>query len=171
MSLLRIYTGTDNPTLRKISAPVERITKETLKLLRNMDETMEKEEGVGLAAPQVGVHQRIILVAKMSPNDKEIIGTIPMINPQILEYSLDTALMDEGCLSIPGKYAKVRRHTGVKVRFLDTKGKDTTLHLQGLSAQVVQHEIEHLDGILFTDHIAGPLQDVQTRKKEDGYLV
>lgn len=170
MSRLTVQTGADNQILREKSKPVEKVTKETLKLIRDMEETMDKENGIGLAAPQVGVHQRIILIAKLTEDEKEITGTMTLINPEILEYSVDSVVMEEGCLSLPDKFAKVRRPKGVKVRFEDVKGRTHTMHFEKLPARIIQHEIDHLEGILFTDNIEGELEDV-AKRTSDEFLV
>jgi peptide deformylase len=145
---LHIETGTDNPILRKRSEPVKDITKQTLKLIKEMEKAMAKEQGVGLAAPQVGDNIRLILVLL---NHKKVVA---MINPEFLSRSVATNSGEEGCLSLPGQWGQVERFNEVTIRYLDPDGKDHVEKLSGFNARVVQHEIDHLDGILFTDHLA-----------------
>jgi peptide deformylase len=144
--MLSIETGADNKTLRNKSKPVKAVTKKVLKFIREMEDAMEAEKGVGLAAPQVGLNERIVLVT---------IGqkVIPMINPEIIAHSDKTEWAEEGCLSLPGQWAKVERYQSIAVRYLDEKGRPLTLNLSGFDARVVQHEVDHLEGILFTDYL------------------
>ena len=155
---LKIQTGTDNPILRRVSDPVKAVTKKILKLIKDMEEAMEKEKGVGLAAPQVGENVRVILV--LLDQKKQV----PMINPEILSHSNTIASAEEGCLSLPGVWGQVERFTEVTVRFLDTRGHPNTIKLAGFNARVVQHEIDHINGILFTDHVK-PVADFLTIPK------
>jgi peptide deformylase len=145
MSKLTIQTGTDNEVLREKAAPVSAVTKDILKLLKDMKTTMAKENGLGLAAPQVGVHLRVVLVTVGK-------SVVPMVNPEIIEKSEKTDVCEEGCLSLPGKYFNVERASGVTVKFLDTKGAEQILHLKKMDARVVQHEIDHLNGVLIADY-------------------
>ncbi|MBN2306689.1 peptide deformylase [Candidatus Peregrinibacteria bacterium] len=145
--LLPIETGTDNPILRKKSTPVEKITKKTLKLVKDMHETMIEANGVGIAAPQVGVNERIFL---MTLDNKKV---LPMINPEILEVSEKTEWGEEGCLSLPNQWGSVERSRAVMVRFKDLKGQTLTMKFEGFEAREIQHELDHLNGILFTDYL------------------
>ena len=115
--LLPIETGKDNPILRKKSTPVEKITKKTLKLVKDMYETMIDANGVGIAAPQVGVNERIFL---MTLDNKKV---LPMVNPEILEVSEKTEWGEEGCLSLPNQWGSVERSRAVMVRSKDLKGQ------------------------------------------------
>ncbi len=144
---LSIQTGQDNEILRKKSEQIESITKKTLKFINEMEKILKKEGGVGLAAPQVGESIRLILVLLDSKN------LIPMINPEITSHSDETELGEEGCLSLPGKWGNVERYKEITVRYLDEKSGEKTLKLSKFNARVVQHEIDHLDGILFTDYL------------------
>lgn len=143
--ILTVETGTDNEILRKKSKPVKTITKETQKFIKKMEETMMAEKGVGLAAPQVGRNERIIVALF---NQKTI---MPMINPEITAHSDDTVVGEEGCLSLPGQWGNVRRFKDISVKFQTAKGEDRTMKLSDFNARIVQHEIDHLNGILFTD--------------------
>lgn len=108
---------------------------------------------VGLAAPQVGVNKRLIVVSLLRDYEDENYRTIAMFNPTILEHSPDMNTDEEGCLSVPGEKGEVRRWTTVRLTFLDIDGKKQILNLDHLSARIVQHEIDHLDGILFIDKV------------------
>lgn len=110
--------------------------------------------GVGLAAPQVWVNKRIIVVSLMQDYDDETFKTIALINPEILEHSEEKCTDKEWCLSVPGESGDVLRWEWVKVRFYDSKWSQYSMKLTDLAARIVQHEIDHLDGILFTDKLA-----------------
>jgi peptide deformylase len=144
---LKIETGEKNEILRKKSEPVSVIDKKTAKFIKDMVKAMKEEKGVGLAAPQVGVNQRIIIVTL----DGDII--VPMVNPDIIDHSDETEFGEEGCLSLPGKWGQVERYREIIVQFKDLKGEKRILKLEKFNARVVQHEIDHLDGILFTDYL------------------
>jgi len=144
---LKIETGEGNEVLRKKSGIVTAVDKKILKLIKDMEKAMKEEKGVGLAAPQVGVNKRLIIVLL----DNKI--TVPMINPDIIDHSNETEYGEEGCLSLPGKWGQVERYKQIVVQFRDTKGEKRVLKLEGFNARVVQHEIDHLDGILFTDYL------------------
>jgi peptide deformylase len=148
---MKIETGTDNPILREKAKAVRKIDKATLKLIQNMEETMEKDNGCGLAAPQVGVGQRIIVVKLNQQTDQEV--NLAMVNPEIVFHSEETEVDTEGCLSVPKVFDLVRRWRDVIVKFQDKKGREQMLKLSELNARVVQHEIDHLDGVLFTDKV------------------
>ncbi len=151
MTRMKIETGTDNPILREKAKAVRKIDKATLKLIQNMEETMEKDNGCGLAAPQVGVGQRIIVVKLNQQTDQEV--NLAMVNPEIVFHSEETEVDTEGCLSVPKVFDLVRRWRDVIVKFQDKKGREQMLKLSELNARVVQHEIDHLDGVLFTDKV------------------
>ncbi len=151
MSTLKIETGTDNQVLREVAKPVRTIDRETVKLIKDMEETMIKGNGCGLAAPQVGVLKRIIIVMLNQQTDQETI--LAMVNPEIVFHSEDTEVDTEGCLSVPKVFDQVRRYRDIIVKFQDKKGKSQMLKLSELNARVVQHEVDHLDGILFVDKI------------------
>lgn len=136
-----------NPVLRQKAQPIKKITKRIKKLAENMLETMYAAEGVGLAGPQVGVGERIVVIDIGS-------GPLVLINPQILE-KVGQGRDVEGCLSIPGKSAYVTRAAKVKVAALDLEGRRVELEGEGYLARAFQHEIDHLDGILFIDYLSG----------------
>jgi len=142
--MLKILTD-PNPILRRKSQPVVDISaKEIQELIPQMIETMIAKDGVGLAAPQVGQNIRLIVV---HIKDK----AMAIINPKIIKRSIIKEWGEEGCLSVPGKYGEVRRCKKVTVKYLDDKGKPHQIIAEGLFARVIQHENDHLDGILFID--------------------
>jgi len=134
------------PVLREKALPVKEITPEILNFIKDMAETMYTDSGVGLAAPQVGVSKRIILV------DGEEDGLIVLINPKIIQ-SEGEAVEEEGCLSVPGIYSKVKRSSKVTIKALNENGDPIEITKEGLASRALQHEIDHLDGILFVDRI------------------
>ncbi|MBT4384491.1 peptide deformylase [Candidatus Peregrinibacteria bacterium] len=146
---LNLQTGTENETLRTVSKRVPNITGELRNFALDMIKTMETEKGVGLAAPQVGRNIRMI-ICKLNPEGKnEVI--VPMINPVIVDFSDEKELGEEGCLSLPETWGKVERSKNILFKFQNLKGSEQTLELEDFNARIVQHEIDHLDGILFTD--------------------
>jgi len=147
--LLPVQTGTDNPILRTVSAPVTQFGKKLTKLLIDMTETMLKKDGVGLAAPQIGVNKRIAVLNFQLGKDEWRI--LPMMNPTIVQVGDKLETDEEGCLSLPKIYAKVTRPAIATVKFQNEKGREQTLTMEGLNARAIQHEIDHLDGILFVD--------------------
>lgn len=146
---MQVVQGADNVTLRTVSKPVKQITAELQAFAVDMTKTMVKENGVGVAAPQVGRNIRMAIV-KLNPGEKnEII--FPIINPEILERSEELEDGEEGCLSLRGTWGKVKRSSHLLLRYTNFKGKEQTLELQGFNARIIQHEVDHLDGKLFID--------------------
>ena len=144
--LLPIITN-PNPILRKKSVEIKQIqTKQFQQLCLDMAKTMKEKDGVGLAAPQIGQNIRLIVI-----NAKD--GAICMINPKITKKSLIKEWGEEGCLSIPNVFGQVKRHKKITCKYLDKNGKENKIQAQGLMARVIQHEIDHLDGVLFIDKI------------------
>ena len=158
MSALNVLIYPDE-RLRTVCQPVAEINDEIRKIVDDMFETMYKEEGIGLAAPQVNIQQRIITIDLDSENSNQIV----LINPEILESSGETGI-EEGCLSIPGFRALVPRKEKVTVKALDREGKEFTLNADGLLAICIQHEIDHLNGILFVDYLS-PLKRQRIKEK------
>ncbi len=130
-------------------------------LVPRMFATMYKAPGIGLAAPQVGTGLRLAVVDLM-PDDK--LAPIVLVNPEIIAASAELATREEGCLSIPGQYADVTRPARVKVRFHDAAGARQEIEAEGLLAACLQHEIDHLDGVLFVDHISALKRNMLMRK-------
>lgn len=144
MALRNIRTGNDE-ILRKVSKDVDVIDDKIITLTEDMEETMKEEQGVGLAAPQVGILKRIIVIDIGE-------GVLKLINPVIKSKS-GKAIQAEGCLSVPGILGEVERPQKVVVEALDIEGKKVTIKGEDLLARVLCHEIDHLDGILFTDKV------------------
>ena len=151
-----------DPVLRKSALPVENITAKTLQLLDDMAETMYDAPGIGLAGPQVGELKRLIVMDCSRDDEKSELWQ--MINPEVIELSEDNSTLEEGCLSIPGHTAEVSRPDWLKLRFTDIKGKEQQIKAEGLLAACIQHEIDHLNGILFIDHISKLKRDIIWRK-------
>jgi len=137
-----------DPVLRSKAKEVEEVTDKTRDLLDNMAETMYDAPGIGLAAPQVGILQRVIVVDVEDDN-----GLLELINPEIISVSEEKAIMEEGCLSIPEEKGHVVRAKKVTVRGLNRNGKEVIIEAEDLLARALQHEIDHLDGILFVDKV------------------
>jgi len=135
-----------DPVLRQKSSEVSKITRKTQILIDDLFRIMRKANGIGLAAPQIGVLQRVIVVAP------EGMKPTALINPRVIRVE-GSAVGEEGCLSIPGLYGDVVRPSDVTVEAMDRKGRRITFELKALKARVVQHEIDHLDGILFIDKV------------------
>lgn len=149
MAVFSIVTGIDNKILRTKSVPVKKIDRKIKYLIADMIETMEHAEGLGIAAPQVGVNLRIYIARLNFNTPNEMI--VPMINAEFLSVSEEKEGGEEGCLSIPGKFGLVRRSKSVTIRYMDEKGKSHTLKLNGLNARIMQHETDHLNGVLIAD--------------------
>lgn len=166
MAVLKVETGTENAVLRQASKPVRKIDRNIQKLIKDMETTMEVDNGCGLAAPQVGQHVRVIMVKLNQMTDQEV--NIAMINPEITYFSEEKYIDEEGCLSVPDYFDEVERAVDIIVKFQDIKSRQQMLKMSDLNARVVQHEIDHLDGILFTDKIVGgvPAELVKGGKKE-----
>ena len=148
--------------LRLVSEPVKKIDRNTRQLIDDMFETMYEAPGIGLAAIQVGVPRRIItmdLSKDEGPQEPRV-----FINPELLWTSDETATYEEGCLSIPEYYEEVTRPAQVRVKYLDLEGKEQMLEANGLLATCLQHEIDHLNGVLFIDHISKLKRDRVIKK-------
>lgn len=166
MALLPILIMPD-PILRAVAKPAGKITKETERLLDNMLETMYHAPGIGLAAPQIGVGERLVTIdlgERGGVEDGKISDPLKLINPEIIWKSEDTNVYEEGCLSIPGINAEITRPSRVKLRYTDIAGKTQELDTGGLLAICIQHEIDHLNGVLFVDYLSKLKRDLITRK-------
>jgi peptide deformylase len=163
MAILDIIRAPD-PLLRRPSSPVERIDADLKRLVHDMLTTMYKAPGVGLAAVQVGVPRRL-LVMDIVKNDTDPKNPIAMLNPEIVEViGTDMRMHEEGCLSIPDIYAELERHSKVRVSYMDMTGKQTEMICADMLATVVQHEIDHLNGKLFIDHLSKLKRDIIIKK-------
>ena len=161
MAILPIIVAPD-PRLKKVSPPVEQVDDAVRRLMDDMLETMYVAPGIGLAAPQVGVLKRIIVV-DVAPKDGAR-QPHQMVNPELLWVSDEDANYEEGCLSLPEHYAEVVRPAAIKVGYLDRDGQARELEADGLLATCIQHEIDHLDGILFVDHVSALKRNMILRK-------
>ena len=170
-----------NPFLKVVAKPVININQNILTVLDEMLETMYHANGIGLAATQIAIDKRLVVMdcgknnlepQKISEeefskrNKKEIIEPFPikMINPEIISLSDDLKVREEGCLSIPGYNANVKRPSSIKIRYTDEYKKTITLETSGLLATCIQHEIDHLNGILFIDHISKLKREIILKK-------
>ena len=159
--MIRTILTYPDPELKKKSAPVVVINDAVRELVRDMAETMYDAPGVGLAAPQVGVHQRVIVIDVSGK--EEAPELIAVINPVIIHAEGDS-FEEEGCLSVPQYAANVRRHARVVVKGLDLEGNERTWRADELLAIAFQHEIDHLDGILYVDHLSPLKRDLFRRR-------
>ena len=154
MAILPIVTGVDAAVLRTKTAVVPKVTKEIKQLITNMQDTVAKAQGAGIAGPQVGQSLRLCLA---------LIGKkmVPLINPHITWYSKELCVMEEGCLSLPNvPWRHIERPKSIIVTYTDVKGKNQERKLTGYDARVVQHEVDHLEGILIVDYA-----DIQPSEK------
>ena len=159
MAVLDILEFPD-PRLRTVAREVEKVTEQTRRLIDDMFETMYAAPGIGLAASQVDVHQRLLVIDISEDHDDPMV----FINPKVTILDPELGEYDEGCLSVPGFYETVNRPRRVSVTALDRDGKEFTREIEGLLAICLQHEIDHLDGKLFVDYIS-PLKRQRIRKK------
>ena len=150
MTIRKILTEPD-PFLRQKSSKVEQVTDETRKLMNDMLETMYDAPGIGLAAIQIGVPKRVIVI-DLSRDEKK--NPLYFVNPKIIKKSDTDSTYEEGCLSVPGQFAEVDRPDKCHVSFLDYNGKKQELKAEGLLATCIQHEMDHLEGILFIDYLS-----------------
>ncbi len=164
MSKLEIITLPDRK-LRMKSAPVERIDDDLRKFMDSMLESMYAAPGIGLAAIQVGVPRRVITVDVAQREDEEAKpNPLFLVNPELLWTSDEIATAEEGCLSIPEYFAEVERPAHVRVAYLDRDGKRREIEAEGVLAVCLQHEIDHLDGKLFIDHLSKLKRDMVIKK-------
>ena len=169
MAIRRIYE-TPDAVLRQISKPVETFDDALKTLVADMFETMYDAPGIGLAAVQVGEPIRLLVIDLQEPRDPEdpespiVRDPKVFINPEILWSSEESSIYDEGCLSIPDYYEEVERPQKVKVKYLDLDGKAHEIEADGLLATCLQHEIDHLNGVLFIDHLSKLKRDMVMKK-------
>ena len=161
MSKKKILTLPD-PILRKTSEPVEKIDKKIKNLMDDMLETMYAAPGIGLAAVQIGILKRIIVIDLSKEGEKK--KPIFIVNPEIISKSSDLVSYEEGCLSIPNQFAEVERPNTCKIKFLDYEGNKKELEAEGLLATCIQHEIDHLNGILFIDYLSKLKKEIIIKK-------
>ncbi len=168
MAVLPILEAPD-PLLRTISTPVEAIDDDLHQLIDDMFETMYAAPGIGLAAIQVGVPKRILVIDLQEPESDEedakpVRNPLVFINPQILEGSDQLSVYNEGCLSVPDQFAEVERPATIRASWMDREGRIHEKTLEGLLATCLQHEMDHLEGILFIDHLSRLKRDMVMKK-------
>lgn len=157
---VRLY---GDPVLRQVATPVREITAEIKRIIADMTETMWHQVGIGLAAPQVGLPHRILVM------DDGTGGAQALINP-VIENRSGTIREEEGCLSLPGVFGVVERTKTITVRAMDADGKPVSLEATGLKARIVQHELDHLDGVLFIDRLPPVTRDrIKKKIQKEGF--
>jgi peptide deformylase len=151
MTIRKILTEPDS-FLRQKSVKVDKVDDEIRSLMTDMLETMYEAPGIGLAAIQIGVPKRVIVIDLSRTDEKK--NPLYFVNPEINTNSDNEATYEEGCLSVPGQFAEINRPDKCKVKFLDYNGREQILEAEGLLATCIQHEIDHLEGILFIDYLS-----------------
>ena len=161
MSQRKIVIEPD-PILRKKSESLEKVDDKIREFLDDMLETMYAAPGIGLAAVQVGILKRIIVID--ISKDKEKKNPLFLINPEIISKSKKTSVYEEGCLSLPGHFAEIERPAECQIKFVDYNGKEKELIANGLLATCIQHEVDHLNGVLFIDYLSKLKKDMIVKK-------
>ena len=161
MALRPIILAPD-PRLKEICTPVDKVDGELRRLMDDLLDTMYRAPGIGLAAPQLGVTQRVIVVDVSRTNEER--RPLHMANPEIVWRSDELFEYEEGCLSFPDHYAPVSRPDKVHIRYIDYDNNEQTLETEGLLSVAAQHEMDHLDGVLFVDHLTKLKRDLIVRK-------
>jgi peptide deformylase len=161
MAVLPIIVAPD-PRLKRVAEPVKKVDVEVRRLMDDMLETMYKAPGIGLAAPQVGALKRVIVVDIAREDEKP--QPLRMANPELTWVSEEDAVYNEGCLSLPEHYADVTRPAAIKVRYIDHENEIREMEADGLLATCIQHEMDHLEGILFVDHLTALKRNIILRK-------
>ena len=151
-----------DPILRKKSEPVSKVDLNLQNLMNDMLETMYSAPGIGLAAVQIGILKRLIVIDISKENEKK--NPLFLINPKIIKKSKETSLYEEGCLSLPGHFAEIERPAECSLDYIDFDGKKKNLKAKGLLATCIQHEIDHLDGVLFIDYLSKIKKDMIIKK-------
>ncbi len=160
-----------HPALKEKSTPVTSVDADLTDFIKDMLETMYKTKGIGLAAPQVGVLKRVIVIdLSLRKEDEEGIKVpnepMALINPEIIEKSKDMQIFEEGCLSVPNQSAEVERFYKIKIKYLDEHNKEQIKEFEDFDAVVIQHELDHLDGILYIDRISRLKKQMLIKKLE-----
>jgi peptide deformylase len=161
MAVLPIITAPD-PRLKLVARRVDKVDAKIRRLMDDMLDTMYGSIGIGLAAPQVGVSQRVIVIDVA--REGEARQPMRIANPEIIWRSAETTVANEGCLSVPEHYADVSRAAAIRLRYLDHENEIRELDADGLLATCLQHEIDHLDGVLFVDHLSALKRGMILRK-------
>lgn len=163
MAILTVYSEPE-VCLRKKAEPVAAVDDTVRKILSDMLDTMYSQNGVGLAANQVGILQRLVVI-DVEWGDKDAIPKpLKMVNPEIIWRSDETVISKEGCLSVPDYFADVVRSAEVKAKYLDENGNPKEVHATGLFSECIQHEIDHLNGVLFIDRLSSLKRNIILRK-------
>lgn len=152
-----------DPTLRKVAEPVESFDDDLRETVEDMFETMYAAPGIGLAGPQIGYMRRVVVIDLADPENPDS-GKIAMVNPEIVAMSEETAISEEGCLSIPECYYEVERPAEVTVKYWTPEGEEVVRAATGRLAVCVQHEIDHLDGVLYIDYLSRLKRDRVLKK-------
>jgi len=160
--MLRKIIIEPDPILRKKCEPLEKVDTDTKKLMDDMLETMYAAPGIGLAAVQIGILKRLVVIDISRDQEKK--DPIFLINPEIINQSKQTSVYEEGCLSIPGQFAEIERPAECTLKYIDYNGKEKELKADGLLATCIQHEVDHLNGILFIDYLSKLKKDMIIRK-------
>ena len=161
MTIKKILIEPD-PILRKKCESLEKVDDQVRKLMDDMLETMYKAPGIGLAAIQLGILKRIVVIDISKENEKK--NPLFLINPVITKKSKNTSIYEEGCLSIPGQFAEIERPAECTLKYINYQGKNKELKADGLLATCIQHEVDHLDGILFIDYLSKLKKDMIIKK-------
>ena len=151
-----------DPILRKKCEPLEKVDDDIRKLMKDMLETMYKAPGIGLAAIQVGILKRVVVV-DISKDDQEK-HPLFFVNPEITYRSKETSVYEEGCLSLPGQFAEIERPAKCHLKYIDFNGKEKKLKADGLLSTCIQHEVDHLNGVLFIDYLSKLKKDMIIKK-------
>ena len=151
-----------DPILRKKCDPVEKVDDELRKLMKEMVETMYQAPGIGLAAVQVGILKRVVVIDVSKKEEKK--DPLFLINPEISYRSKETSIYEEGCLSLPGQFAEIERPAKCHLKYIDFNGKEKELKADGLLSTCIQHEVDHLNGILFIDYLSKLKKDMIVKK-------
>ena len=151
-----------DPILRKKCQPLEKVDDNVKKLMNDMLETMYNAPGIGLAAVQIGILKRVVVID--ISKDKEKKDPLFLVNPQILHKSNETSVYEEGCLSLPGHFAEIERPAQCVLKYIDFNGKENELKANGLLATCIQHEVDHLNGVLFIDYLSKLKKDMIVKK-------
>ena len=160
--MLRKIIIEPDPILRKKCEPLEKMDANTKKLMDDMLETMYQAPGIGLAAVQIGILKRLVVIDISKDEEKK--NPIFLINPEIINLSEQTSVYEEGCLSLPGQFAEVERPAECILKYIDYYGKEKELKADGLLSTCIQHEVDHLNGILFIDYLSKLKKDMIIRK-------
>ena len=165
MAILPILE-TPDPRLRTISSPVDRVDDDLRRLIDDMFETMYDAPGIGLAAIQIGAPERVLVIdlQEDGPDGERIRKPQVFINPELFDFSEDTSVYNEGCLSIPELYYEVERPNDVTVKYTDLDGNEVTKDAEGKLAVCIQHELDHLDGVLYIDYLSRLKRDRVIKK-------